>query len=154
MQQIYNHKGQKTCHYTTLITVKEVALEIYFKRSERIKSLLGNRCETYFDLWQQYIERSADEYIYLDATALWMACGEQEYIDNLKTSLRGLQWLMSDQCSWQRSRLELIPLIGRMFDPFSGALKNENFYHLLFQSGIIDNNDRIYIEKNMLQGKT
>lgn len=153
LQKVYNHEGEQTCEYTTLICARDTALERYARVAERFKSLLGQRCDTYFDYWQQYLEYNAEEFIHLDATALWMTGDEQAYLDNLKLSLSGIQWVMSDQCRWQRSWLEAVPLLGKMFDPIEPALKHRGVRHLLTQSGVLDVSGDIYIDKTVLQGE-
>lgn len=152
VQQVYDNDGVQTCEYTTLISSKEVSLSGYLLVAERFKSLLGNRCDTYFDYWYQYLEYNADEYLYLDATALWMTGDEQAYLDNLNLSLSGIAWLMSDQCRWQSSRLALLPFVGRFFDPLNQALQHGGIRHLLVQSGVLDADGGIYIDKTVLQG--
>ncbi|WP_417222591.1 hypothetical protein [Amphritea sp.] len=152
VQQVYSNDGVQTCEYTTLICAKSAGLSRYSLVAERFKSLLGNRCDTYFDYWHQYLEYNADEYLYLDATALWMTGDEQAYLDNLILSLSGIAWLMSDQGRWQRSRLASLPFVGRFFDPLDPALQHEGIRHLLIQSGVLDADGGIYIDKTVLQG--
>jgi hypothetical protein len=152
-QKVYSHEGEQTCEYTTLICTKADALQRYQHAAERFKGLLRNRCDSYFDYWQQYLEYNAEEYLHLDATALWMTGDEQAYIDNLRLSLSGISWVGSDSCRWQRSRLESLPFLGRKFDPLEGALKHEGVRHLLIQSGVLDADGGIFIDKSVLQGK-
>ncbi|WP_299196628.1 hypothetical protein [uncultured Amphritea sp.] len=153
MQKVYSHEGEQTCEYTTLICTKTEALQRYQRAAERFKSLLANRCDTYFDYWQQYLEYNADEYLHLDATALWMTGDEQAYLDNLSLSLSGVSWVVSDECRWKRSWLESLPFLGRAFDPLEPALKHDGVRHLLIQSGVLDADGGIYIDKSVLQGK-
>ncbi|UTW01800.1 hypothetical protein KDX31_10465 [Amphritea atlantica] len=152
LQKVYSYEGEQTCEYTTLICAKAEALQHYRSVVERFKSLLGNHWASYFDYWQQYLEYNADEYLYLDATALWMTGDEQAYIDNLRLSLSGISWIGSDNCRWKRSRLESLPFLGRAFDPLEAALKHEGVRHLLIQSGVLDADGGIYIDKEVLQG--
>ncbi len=151
-QKVYSYEGEQTCEYTTLICTKKDALQRYQMAAERFKSLLANRCDTYFDYWQQYLEYNADEYLHLDATALWMTGDEQAYLDNLSLSLSGVSWVLSDDCHWKRSWLESLPFLGRAFDPLEPALKHDGVRHLLIQSGVLDADGGIYIDKSVLQG--
>jgi len=153
LQQVFSSEGEKTCEYTTLICTKQEALERYEQAAERFKTLLSNRSSTYFDYWKQYIEYNADEYLHLDATALWMVGDEQAYLDNLKLSLSGIDWVLSDSCKWKRSWLESLPVIGRAFDPIGAVLKHQGVNHLLIQSGILGVDGDIYIDKAVLQGR-
>lgn len=152
-QKVFNLEGEQTCEYTTLISDKSAGLERYQAAAERFKSLLGQRCDTYFDYWHQYLTYNAEEYIHLDATALWMNGDEQAYLDNLRLSLSGIDWVMSGQCPWQRSWLESLPVIGRAFDPLAKALQHDGLRHLLVQSGVLDASGEIYIDKTVLQGE-
>ncbi|MDO6562560.1 hypothetical protein Q4488_04100 [Amphritea sp. 1_MG-2023] len=152
VQHVYSTEGVQTCEYTTLICSKEQALCRYVMAAERFKSLFGHRCDTYFDYWQQYLEYNADAYLYLDATALWMTGDEQAYLDNLNLSLSGIGWLLSDECRWQRSRWVFLPWVGRLFDPLEAVLKHKGVHHLLMQSGVLDTDGGIYIDKMVLQG--
>ncbi|WP_432473987.1 hypothetical protein [Amphritea sp. HPY] len=152
LQQVYSSEGEKTCEYRTLICTKDEALQRYDLAAERFKSLLSNRSGTYFDYWRQYIVNDADNYLHLDATALWMVGDEQAYLDNLKLSLSGVDWVLSGQCRWRRSRLEALPLIGRAFDPITQVLRHQGVNHLLVQSGILGVDGDIYIDKAVLQG--
>lgn len=153
LQKVFSHEGEQTCEYTTLICTKEQALQRYDALSERVKSLLGQRCDTYFDYWHQYLKNTADDYLHLDATALWMTGDEQAYLDNLRLSLSGLEWINSDECRWKRSWLESLPLIGRAFDPIEAALRNPGVKHLLSQCGVLEVSGDIYIDKRVLQGE-
>ncbi len=152
LQTVYNRDGEKACQYTTLISAKDQALQRYAARAERFKSLLGQRCDTYFDYWQQYISRTPGNFLHLDAAALWMLGDEQAYLDNLRLSLRGIEWVMSDQCKWQRSGWVTMPLLGRLFDPLPVAVRHEGLNHLLVQSGVLQGAGSVYIDKSVLQG--
>lgn len=153
LQKVYSNEGEQTCEYTTLICSKSDALQRYEHAAERFKSLLGKRCGTYFDYWHQYLEYNADDYLHLDATALWMNGDSKAYLDNLSLSLSGVSWVTSDECRWQRSRLESLPFIGRAFDPIEPALKQSGVRHLLSQCGVLDADGGIYIDKSVLQGE-
>ncbi|RTE65645.1 hypothetical protein EH243_10230 [Amphritea opalescens] len=152
VQKVYSNEGEQTCEYTTLICSKAEALPRYQLAAERFKRLLGQRCDTYFDYWHQYLEYNADEYLFLDATALWMTGDEQAYLDNLNLSLSGIRWVMSDECPLQPSRLASLPFIGRFVDPLAPILKHEGLRHLLIQSNVLDADGGIYIDKSVLQG--
>lgn len=152
-QKVFNLEGEQTCEYSTLISDKESALARYQAAAQRFKSLLGQRCDTYFDYWHQYLTYNAEDYLHLDATALWMNGDEQAYVDNLQLSLSGIAWVMSDQCAWQRSWLESLPLFGKAFDPMNKALQHVGVKHLLAQSGVLDAGGEVYIDKTVLQGE-
>lgn len=151
-QKVFDLEGEQTCEYTTLISEKDQALVRYQVVAERFKSLLGQRCDTYFDYWYQYITYNAEDYIHLDATALWMNGDEQAYLDNLRLSLSGIDWVMSEECRWQRSWAEALPVLGKLFDPMPAALQHSGLKHLLTQSGVLDAGGGIYIDKTVLQG--
>lgn len=153
VQQVYSKDGIQTCEYRTLICSKEQALSRYSVAAERFKQLLGNRCDTYFDYWQQYIAYNADDYLYLDATALWITGDEQGYLDNLSLSLSGIRWVLSDQCQWQSSRFAGLPLVGRFFASLKPILQHDSVNYLLVQSGVLDADGGIYIDKTVLQGR-